>query len=119
MKTAIRIGFDALTDLSAVGLPREESEDFERAWKGALSGLAEALGLDDVRAVRHRGEATETPISEDDDVETTLWQAAHDLCDRDAKAPLGDRWQWSKPSASRVTSLRRALRLPLAAEETA
>jgi hypothetical protein len=120
MKTAIRlrIAFDALTDLSAAGLPREEGEDFERAWEGALGGLVEALGLD-VCAVRHRGEATETPLDDDEDAETVLWQAAHDLCERDGSAPLGDRWQWSEPSASRVASLRQALRLPLAAEEAA
>lgn len=112
--TRLRIAFDALTDLSAAGFPRAEADDFERTWKGALVGLAEALGLDDVRAVQHRSEATEHEIGETD-AETILWQAAHDLCSRDATGPEGDRWGWDEPTAERLAGLRRALRLNAAA----
>jgi hypothetical protein len=46
-----------------------------------------------------------------------LWQAAHDLCERDAEAAPGDRWQWSEPSAQTVERLRRRLRLPALADQ--
>lgn len=115
--TRLRIAFDALTDLSAAGYPREEGADFEAAWRGALlQGIAPALGLEDVAVVQHRGESTETAIGDDADAdaETVLWQAAHDLCEHDAAAPLGDRWQWSEPSAERIARLRRELGLAAA-----
>ncbi len=118
MTTRIRVSFDPQADMHAIDRA-DEADDFAGAWLGAVRGLAQALGLEDCEGFRapagspaEADGCTVTEIAGDEStVEAVLWQAAHDLCERDAEAAPGDRWQWSEPSAQTVERLRRRLRL--------
>ena len=84
--TTMHITMDPHFDLSAAGLPAAEADALYAAWTAAVEALAEVLGADITTARALAGspdDQTTCTIDADDEVlETTIWQAAHDAVTR-------------------------------------
>lgn len=87
--TTMHITMDSHFDLHAAGLPIDEADALYAAWADAIAALADGLGVGIATAHVVAGSPEDLPtrtLDIDDEVmETTIWQAAHDAVARDSE----------------------------------